>query len=180
MPKIVARKAFILFFLIACLIGQAEAQKRKKVPTSKSSATIESSNTVELRQGAEKVSTQLINAAKFIYVLGGVAREIEQIDQKAKKGELSRAMIDKNEEFKQKVIQSIRDLRVGLASLEAEFRSNQNLGLYATSLLGITEDCNLAEEQAISGNFVQSGRTLLTVIEKLTNTLVTLSSAKCR
>jgi len=178
MLRIVATKAFILFFLIACLTGHAEAQKRR-APTSKSSATIESSNTVELRQGAEKVSTQLINVAKFIYVLGGVAREIEQIDQKAKKGELSRAMIDKNEEFKQKVIQSIRDLRVGLASLEAEFRSNQNLGLYSTSLLGITEDCNLAEEQAISGNFVQSGRTLLTVIEKLTNTLVALSSAKC-
>jgi hypothetical protein len=100
--------------------------------------------------------------------------------KKLKKGKLSKAMIDKNEEFKQKVIQSTRDLRVGLANLEAEFRSNQNLSPYATSLLGITEDCNIAEEQAISGNFVQSGKTLLTAIEKLTTTLVALSSAKCR
>jgi hypothetical protein len=38
--------------------------------------------------------------------------------KKLKKGKLSKAMIDKNEEFKQKVIQSTRDLRVGLANLE--------------------------------------------------------------
>jgi hypothetical protein len=67
----------MLILLIVCLTGYAEAQKRKRNPTSKSSSTIESSKTAELRQDAEKVSTQLINIAKFIYVLGGIAREIE-------------------------------------------------------------------------------------------------------
>ncbi|GIU82972.1 MAG: hypothetical protein D6687_02745 [Acidobacteria bacterium] len=175
MLKIIAKKALILVLLVIFLTCYTEAQRKGKTPVTKSG-----SSASQIRQVAERVSTQLINVTRFIYVLGGVAREIEQIDQEAKKGNISKTTIERNEEFKRKVIQSIGDLRIGLAILEAEFRSDQKLNPYSTSLIGIVEDCNLAEEQAMSGQFVQAGRTLLTTVERLANTLVALSSAQIR
>ncbi|MEJ7701271.1 MAG: hypothetical protein WKF71_16725 [Pyrinomonadaceae bacterium] len=49
--------------------------------------------TVELKAGAQKVSTQIKNVSKFIFNLGGVARVIEDLDQEiaAKKASSERA-----------------------------------------------------------------------------------------
>jgi hypothetical protein len=170
MFKVIIRNSLVLLVLMTLLASYAEAQKRRKAAVKSDSAA-----TVEINQAVDKVSLQLMNVARFIYVLGGVAKELETIDQEAKKGQLSKAIIDKNEEFKQKVIKSIRDLRIGLAALEAEFRANPKLSPYISSLIGVTDDCNFAEEQAASGDFIQSGRTLLMVIEKLTNTLAAMA-----
>ncbi|MDQ3323023.1 MAG: hypothetical protein M3525_11445 [Acidobacteriota bacterium] len=162
-----------LFAFLAFMTVSVDAQRRRTPAkrTPKPAATI-SPSSAEIKQGAEKVSTQLKNVTKFIYVLGGVAGGIEDIDKDS--GKVSRAAADLNEENKQKVIQTIRNLRAGLAALEVEFRTKPALKNYLFQINGITDIGGSAEDEAAAGQFVQSGKTLLLVVEKLADTLAAL------
>jgi hypothetical protein len=168
--------------VLICLIGlslSAAAQRRKtpaRKTTSKQATTSVSTapNMLDIKDGAQKVSIQIKNVTKFIYVLGGVAKGIEDIDKDARAGKISRAVVDKNTQYKQNVIQSIRNLRAGLAALEVEFRTKPALKNYLANIQGISDMSGVAEDQAVGGQFTESGRTLLAVVEKLSDTLAAL------
>ena len=112
--------------------------------------------------------------AKFVYLLGGIARGIEDIDKDARAGKVSRTISDKNQTYKQNVIASIQSLRTGLIQLEADFRVKPKLKPYLQSIQGITDISGIAEDQATNGELVNAGKTLLQIIEKLSDTLVAL------
>lgn len=166
--------------VLICLIGlslSAAAQRRKtpaRKTTPKTTSVSTAPNMLEIKASAEKVSTQIKNVTKFIYVLGGVAKGIEDIDKEARAGKISRAVVDKNSQYKQNVIQSIRNLRAGLAALEVEFRTKPALKNYLANIQGISDMSGVAEDQAVGGQFTESGRTLLAVVEKLSDTLAAL------
>jgi hypothetical protein len=179
------KKSILIKFVVVliCLLGLSlpVAAQRRKTParktTPKSSTTNSVStptNMLDIKASAEKVSTQIKNVTKFIYVLGGVAKGIEDIDKEARAGKISRAVVDKNTQYKQNVIQSIRNLRAGLAALEVEFRTKPALKTYLVNIQGISDMSGVAEDQATGGQFTQSGRTLLAVVEKLSDTLAAL------
>lgn len=168
----------VLGFCLFSLTLTASAQRnktttKKPASTTKKAASAET-NALEIKSGAEKVSVQIKNVNRFIYVLGGVARGIEDADKEARAGKLSKAAIDKNNEFKQNVITSIRNLRAGLAALEVEFRTKPALKSYLPQIQGITDLCGQAEDLAMSGKFNDSGKFLLLVIEKLSDTLAAM------
>ena len=114
------------------------------------------------------------NVSKFIYVLGGVATGFEVADKEAKSGKLSRAALDKNNQDKQTVIASIRNLKAGLAALEVEFRTKPSLKNYLFQIQGITDLTTQSEDFAMAGRFIDSGRVLLNVVEKLADTLTAM------
>lgn len=158
----------ILICLLAFAFG-VSAQKKKPAPKKPATAPV---TNVELRAGAEKVSIQLLNVTKFIYILGGVATGIEDMDKLQKAGKLKPAEIDTNAKNKQAVVQSIRNLRAGLAKLETDFNASAALRNYTLFLGGISNDAAVAEEQAAGGQIRAAGNALIGVIEKLSNTLV--------
>ncbi|MBS1796620.1 MAG: hypothetical protein JSS81_22495 [Acidobacteria bacterium] len=160
--------------MVLTLTVSAEAQKKKPVTKKTTTTTAAATNTLEVKQAAEKVSIQIKNVTKFIYVLGGIAQGIEATDKEAKTGKLTKAIIDKNNNYKQTVVSGIRNLKAGLAELETLFRSKPSLKTYVLSIEGITELCNQSEDLAIGGQFSESGRPLLTVVEKLADTLTAL------
>ena len=176
--KSILIKSVVVLICLVSLSLSAAAQRRKpaRKTTSRSATTSVSSapNMLEIKSSAEKVSTQLKNVMQFIYVLGGVAKGIEDIDKEARAGKVSRAVVDKNTQYKQNVIQSIRNLRAGLAALEIEFRTKPALRNYLVNIQGISDMSGVAEEQANGGQFSESGRTLLAVVGKLTDTLTAL------
>ncbi len=169
----------LVFLCLLTLTMTANAQKRrsgsrKAAGSSVTTATTAISSNSEIKTGAEKVSTQIKNLSKFIYVLGGVARGIEDIDKDAKGGKVSRSVADQNAQFKQSVNQSIRNLRAGLVALEIEFRTKPALKNYLFQIQGISDTSGIAEDQAAGGQFTQAGKTLLLVVEKLSDTLVAM------
>lgn len=174
--KSILIKFAVLLICLLVLSLSVAAQKRKPVrkTTPQTTPVSTAPNLLEVKTGAEKVSTQIKNVTKFIYVLGGVARGIEDIDKDAKAGKISKAMVDKNTQYKQGVIQSIRNLRAGLAALEVEFRTKPALKTYLVNIQGISDMSGVAEDQAVGGQFTQSGKTLLLVVEKLSDTLAAL------
>lgn len=176
--SILIKFAVVLVCLLSLSISVAAQRRktpvRKTTPKATTTSVSTTTNMLEIKSGAEKVSIQIKNVTKFIYVLGGVAKGIEDIDKEARTGKISKAVVDKNAQYKQNVIQSIRNLRAGLAALEVEFRTKPALRTYLVNIQGITDLSGTAEDQATSGQFTESGKTLLAVVERLSDTLAAL------
>lgn len=166
---------FLALLLLTLLAGSAEAQKRRPATTTKKpTPAVTNTNALEIKDGASKVSIQLKNVTSFIYTLGGVAAGIEDADKDARANKLSRAAIDKNNQFKQAVIQSIRNLKAGLATLEVEFRTKPSIKPYLVQIAGVTDLATQAEDLAVAGRFTESGKSLILVVEKLADTLAAM------
>ncbi len=186
MKKISKSKAiFSILAVIIFLTGfsmETIAQKRKtpvrKAPAKKTTPVKAADpvvvNNANIRDGAQKVSIQIKNVSKFVYLLGGIARTIENLDAEAKTRRVAQSSIDANNKNKQSVIQGIRNLRAGIAALEIDFRTTPGLQNYLFQIDGVSNLVGSAENQAVNGQFTESGKTLLLVIEKLSDTLVAL------
>jgi hypothetical protein len=175
--KYLLKLTFLSLTLLLTFAVSTEAQRRKTTTTKKpttTTTTITTNNVLEIKQGADKVSIQIKNVTKFIYILGGVASGFEVVDKEAKAGKLSRAVVDKNNQDKQAVISSIRNLKAGLAALEVEFRTKPSLKNYLFQIQGITDLTTQSEDFATAGRFTDSGKPLLLVIEKLADTLAAM------
>lgn len=173
--KIKSKTAQILVLLItvvALFAGTAAAQKKKPATTKKPAATV--TNTLEIREGADKVSIQLKNVSKFLYLLGGIAAGLETTDRDAKAGKLTRAQLDTFAQQKQAVINSIRNLKAGLSALEVDFRTKNGVKPYLIHVQGVTNLAIESEDLATAGRFTDSGKVYLTVIEKLADALTAM------
>ena len=168
---------FVIFsVLILGLTFTASAQKRKttvKTPPPPKVVTTDTMVKAETKSSAEKVSIQIKNSTKFLYLLGGVARVIEDLDKEITAGKASKNAPNLNAKIKQEVLQSLRNLRAGLVQLEIEFRAKPNLRNY-TQIHGISEMSAQAEDLANAGQFTESGKMLLMVVEKLADTLAAM------
>ena len=122
--------------------------------------------------GATRVADQIKNLTRFVYLLGGVAKGIEQVDEAARKNEASPAALQQNEQNKLKVKDSLRNVREGLDQLEVYFRATPELQGYYLKLAGSASGAATAEDQAAAGHFDQAGRTLLGVVNRLTDVLL--------
>jgi hypothetical protein len=106
--------------------------------------------------------------------LGGIALVIENLDRDIAARKASSNAPALNAKIKQDVITSIKNLRAGLVALEIEFRTKAPLKIYLIQIQGISDMAGKAEDQATDGQFTESGKTLLMVIEKLSDTLAAL------
>lgn len=170
-------KSTAVFVCLLSLTFAAIAQKRgattrKTVRTAPTSSA--PTNAAEVRASAEKVSTQIKNLSKFIYNLGDVARVTEDLDREIAAGKASRNAPALNQKNKRAVVDTIRNLRAGFAALEVEFRTKPALRNYLFQIQGISDMTGVAEDQASAGQLIQSGKTLLMVMEKLSDTLAAL------
>lgn len=174
--KIKFIKSLVLVACLVCFAFSAAAQKRKTASkkTTTAATAAAAATSAEIKAGAEKVSTQIKNLSKFIYNLGDVARVTEDLDREIAAGKASRNAPALNEKNKQAIVSTIRNLRAGFAALEVEFRTKPALKNYTFQIQGISDMTGLAEDQAASGQLTEAGRTLLLVIEKLSDTLAAL------
>jgi hypothetical protein len=169
MNKNLTRTGAILLCVL-CFAFSATAQK-KKTTTKPTTTPTTITNTAEVKAGAAKVSIQIKNVSKFVYNLGIIGRSIEDLDFEIKAGKASQKGIDTNTKNKQAVMTGLKNIRAGLAALEVEFRTKPALRAYLLKIEGITALCGQAEDYANGGQFINSGRPLLTLIEKLSDTL---------
>jgi hypothetical protein len=160
--------AFAAFFVVT-----ADAQRRPARPTTPRVVTSNTAaaQTTTLRQGADKVSIQIKNVTKFLYLLGGAAAGIEDIDKDPRANAAARS---KNAENKRALIQTIQNLRAGMLALEVEFRTKEPLKRHLPLIQGITELSAQSEDLAAAGRFTDSGRPLLTLVEKLSDALAAM------
>jgi len=152
----------------------SQTRTRRSTPQKRTTTTTSTAaQAAEIRMaGATKVADQVKILTRFLYLLGGVAKGIEQIDEAAKKNEASPTALQQNETNKTTVKTSLRNVREGLDALEIYFRSTPGLQSYYLRLAGSASGAADAEAQAAMGQFDQSGRTLLSVVNRLTDVLL--------
>ena len=173
--KYLSKITFLVLAVLLTFAASAEAQRKKPVtkkPTT--TTTTMATNTLEIKQNAEKTAIQLKNVTTFLYKLGAIASAIEALDNDAKANKLSKAQLDKFTQQKQSVITSIRNLKAGLAALEVEFRTKPSIKLYLLQIQGVTDLATQSEDLATAGRFADSGRVLVSIVEKLADTLTAM------
>jgi hypothetical protein len=163
---------------IACLLtlsATASSQTRRRTSraaTPRQTAT--QPNTEARTNGATRIADQIKNLTRFVYLLGGVAKGIEQVDEAARKNEASPAALDQNNKNKATVKASLENVRAGLDQLEIDFRGTPELEQYYLKLAGSASGAATAEDQAAAGHFDQAGRTMLGVVNRLTDVLLAM------
>ena len=169
-------KRITTLLLAAVLISPitADSQTRRRSTKSKpSTATAAAQKTAQVRTaGATRVAEQIKFLTKFIYLLGGVASGIAAVDEAARRNEATPALLQKNEQNKATVKSSIMGFRESLDKLEIDFRATPELQPYYIKLAGVASGAATAEQQAATNQFDASGRTLLTVVNRLADVLV--------
>lgn len=163
--------SILIAAVVVVLLGSS-AFGQKRPPARKPAATQPPANAAaEIRSGSEKVATQIKNVTRFLYTLGGIAIRIEDLDREAKTRTLAKASLDANTANKTRILQAIANLKAGIQALEIEFRMSANLRKYAGPLEGATLLVNESEDLANAGRFSDSGRPLLDLVGKLSDTL---------
>ncbi len=167
------RTVALLITIIALSPAAVFSQTRKRSTTRAPSASTAAQKTNEVRRtAAVRVAAHIKNLTRFIYLLGGVAKGIEQTDAAIRANQASPAIAEQVRKNKEVVISSLRTWREAMDKLEIDFRNTPDLQRYYIKLAGVASSAAAAEEQATAGRYEQSGRTLLEVVNRLTDVLV--------
>jgi hypothetical protein len=165
----------MIIVAIACLMllpTAALGQKKRRTSTARPRPATTQTTPDAVRGGATRVADQIKVLTRFIYLLGGVAKGLEQADDSIRRNEASPAVIEQTEKSKAMVRTSLRDVRVGLDKLELDFRTTPEWNPYYIRLAGAAAGAATAEQQAAANQFDQAGRTLLGVVSRLTDVLL--------
>ena len=162
-----------LFLLPASALGQTRTRKTTRGPAKTTTPAVDTALVATRTEAANRVANQIKNLSAFLYLLGGVAKGIEQIDITAK-NDTSSPVVKQNEQNKIKLRATFTDFRVGLDALEVYFRSTPGLEGYYLKLAGSASGAADAEAFANQGQFDRAGRALLSVVNRLTDVLVVM------
>jgi len=172
MKQIIFPICILLLSTPALAQTRSRTTSRRATPTRTSRSSADDGVALSRTTGATKVADQIKNLSRFVYLLGGVAKGIEQVDEAARKNEASPTALQQNDQNKATVKSSLRNVREGLDALEIYFRSTPGLEGYYRKLVGSASGAASAEELATAGRFDQAGRTLLGVVNRLTDVLL--------
>jgi hypothetical protein len=167
-------KRILTCLVILFIVSPATlAQTRRR--TSRPAPATTAKKSVAVQAGATRVADQLKVLTRFIYLLVVLENGIEAADAAARRNYASPAVLDQTQKSKATVRTSIANVRQGLDQLELDFRSNSELNRYYIPLAGVASGAAKAEEQAAANQFDQAGRTLLDVVNRLTDVLLEMS-----
>lgn len=170
MKRIIAFAIAWLMILPAIAFSQTRARtttKRRARAT-----TTRKSGDLARTEGATRVAHQIKILTRFIYLLGGVTKGIEAADEAARRNEAPPAVIAQTEKSKASVKTSLQNVREGLDKLELDFRTTPGLERYYARMAGVAAAAATAEDQAARNQFDQAGRTLLEIVNQLTDVLI--------
>lgn len=151
------------------LVSMAQKKTRKPAaPAPKPTPT------PDLKVEAGQVAEQIKNFSKFIYIYGKVVNGFELADEQARTGKMTPAATVKNRESKDALIANIRNLKIGVENLTQSFRNNSRLQVQALKLSFAIDAARDAENLASAGRYDEAGKSLVTVIERLTDTVLAM------
>jgi hypothetical protein len=151
---------------------QQKQKQRQKKPTP--GAKPKPTPTPDMREEASQVATQIRNVSNFIYIYGKVVNGLQVADEQTKNNLASPETQARNKENKDKLIISINKLRAGLENLANGFQANPRLQVQYLKLSYATEASHDAERLAAAGRYEEAGRSLVTVVERLTDTIISM------
>ena len=168
MQRILA--VLLITIILFPVTGLSQTRKRSAAKSARSTTPVKASEVQ--REGAARVAEQIKILTRFIYLLGGVAKGLEGVDDAARRNEASQAILDQSKRNKATVRSSIQSVREGLDKLELDFRTTPELQRHYQKIAGVALEAANAEDQASANQFDKAGRTLLEVVNHLTDALL--------
>lgn len=172
------KRITVLLIATMLLSTTAFSQTRRRSTRRPSTSASKAAQAANVHQaGATRVADQIKNLTHFLYLLGGVAKGIEAVDEAARRNEASPAVLEETKKNKGTVRTSLQSVRERLDLLEIHFRTTPELQRYYIKLAGVAAGAVTAEEQAAANQFDRAGRSLLDVVNRLTDVLLEMRSA---
>jgi hypothetical protein len=170
---------FIAIILIALsAASQAPSFAQQKQPQrqrpKKTAAKPKPTPTPDMRAEASQVATQIKNISNFIFIYGKIVNGLQIDEDQVKRQETSPEIQAKIKKSKAALIARIRDLRAGLENLASSLEGNPRLQVQYLKLSYAAEASRDAEDLATSGQYEQAGRSLVTVVERLTDAIISM------
>lgn len=128
--------------------------------------------TPDLKVEAGQVAEQIKNVSKFIYVYGKIVNGLELSEEQARQKQVSPAAAAKNRENKDALVTSIRNLRVGVGNLARNFQNDSRLQIQYLKVAFAVDAADEAEKLAAAGRYDEAGKSLVTLIERLTDAAI--------
>ncbi len=147
------------------------AQKPKRRPAAPKPTPMP---TPDLKVEAGQVAEQIKNVSKFIYVYGKIVNGLEISQEQEKQNKVSPSAAAKNRENKDALLASIRNLRAGVENLARNFQSNPRLQVQQLKLSFAADAASDAERLAAAGRYDEAGKSLIALIERLTDAVISL------
>lgn len=163
--------------LTFCAAGEAQTRRRsaRRSPRAAGGASAASSaaaQNAEIRAGAERVATQVQNLTRFIYLYGRISNGVEASEQMRRQGGANAGEAPQLEKTKTGMRDGVRNLRAGLIDLESYFETTPAVRRFYPQVVGISDSAAVAEQQVGAGQYDQAGRSLIAIVNKLSDALV--------
>jgi hypothetical protein len=168
-------KRTILVTLSTLLItsGTLAQTRGRSAPPKPKPTTAAAQKTNQVRTaGATRVGDQIKFLTKFIYLLGGATSNIASVDESIRRNQAGPDAAQKNSAAKAQVRSGIQGFREALDKLEIDFRNTPELQPYYIKLAGVAAGAADAEQKATTEQFDAAGRSLLGVVNRLTDVLL--------
>ncbi|MGA9995732.1 MAG: hypothetical protein WBP93_09970 [Pyrinomonadaceae bacterium] len=167
------KRALILPVTLLFLLSlDASAQTRRRTTTSRRGRAAAEQKTPALSsraQAASQLSEQIKSIARFLYLFGPISRELASSDAAAQSNpQGSSQTMERN---KVKLREAFHAYRVKMDELENLFSTSQELRPFYPGLLGIASSAGAAEDQITANRYEQAGRSLLDVLNRMTDVL---------
>ena len=169
-------KRITALMIAALILSPATVLSQTRKRTSKTPAQVTKPSEKQ-RQGATRVADEIKTLSRYLYLLGAVAKGIEAMDDAARRGEASPELVQQADKNKLTVRSSIRSFKERLDKLEIDFRTTPELQRYYIKLAGVAAGAATAEDLAAANQFDRAGRTLLDVVNRLTDVLLEMQAA---
>ena len=151
---------------------QQQSRRRQRRPLRSVKPT--PTPTPDMRAEASQVATQIKNVSNFIYVYGKIVSSLEFADVQANSNLTSPEIQGKVKESKAKLIAKIRDVRISLEDMANNFRVNPRLQVQYLKLSYASDAAIKAEQHALAGRYNEAGQSMITVVERLADTIVSM------
>ena len=166
----------LALFLIAPDLALAQRRSRTRRRTTPRAATppqpaANAAAEKERAEAATRVADQIKRMSLFLYLYGGTVKTIEDAEKALAKSTPSESDREAIERSKAAVRTNIQNVRLGLERIENDFGNQPSLRPYYSVLLGASDLAARAEQQAQANQYNVAGRTLVTALEKLVDTL---------
>jgi hypothetical protein len=169
----------ISMIVLACLLilpaSTAFGQTRRRTNSSRRARS--ASNRTQSTQApsqatsaaAPRVAEQIKSLGRFLYLYGPISKELASGESGAQGNQSAAEALQRN---RAKLRDVFRGYSVQMDELETMFSSSPELRLYYARLLGVAAGATQAEEAVAAGRYDQGGRSLLDVMNRLTDVLL--------
>lgn len=157
----------LTFALLLLLPAENSAQTRSRRSSTPKRATTRSKGNaaLALQDGRQRVGEKIKQISNFVYLYGRFSKDFE-----AAVGTGGQPDATANA-LKNRLVSSLQDVREGLDGLELHFRTTPELERFSIKLSGVALGAANAEQQANANRLDAAGRSLLEVINRLTDVL---------